>query len=623
MIHFFSANLLRTTEWCRMNVPLVDRFRADPRTPPFLVCATATGALAAVLYGLSIGITIVIPHLLYIPIIIASFYYPKRGIPFAVGISGIYILMVISTRSGILDDLISAFARCVVFIVIAAVVSYLSLRLREEEARIRHAKEEWERTFDAVPDLIALIDQSHRITRINRAMAEKLRIRPEEAVGRYCYEAVHCTKNPPDICPHAQLIIDGNEHSSEVHEDHLGGDFLVTVSPLRDIQGKLTGSVHVARDITGRKRAEKALRESEEKFRTLMENVNVGVYRNTAEEEGRFLWANTAQAQMLGYESVEEFLKVPVAALYPNPEERKKFLADLKRNGILKGHVVQLKKKDGTPIWVSVNVRPKYNDRGGIEWIDGVIEDITERRALEQEMERHNRELVRFNEALAKANEKLNILSSITRHDILNKITALLAYLELSQEMTRDPTLLDFIHKEIDASRAIARQIDFTRYYQDIGVRAPEWQYVPSAISRVASQLPLGPIALRVDLDGISVFADPLIEKVFYNLMENSVRHGEQVTAISFTARESPDGLTIIYEDNGVGIPLENKEKIFIRGFGKHTGLGLFLIREILSITGITIAETGEFKKGARFEIRVPKDGYRYSMPKSRDHPGS
>jgi PAS domain S-box-containing protein len=371
--------------------------------------------------------------------------------------------------------------------------------------------------------------------------------------------------------------------------------------------------VHVARDITERKRAEKALQESEEKFRTLMGNLNVGVYRNTVDGQGRFLMANAAQAHMLGYGSVEEFLKVPVIALYINPDDRVKFLEDLRYHGSLNGRVIQLKKKDGTPIWVSVNARPKYDESGEIEWIDGVIEDITERRMLQQEMENHNRELVRFNEALAQANEKLNILSSITRHDILNKITALLAYLELSHELTSDPTLLEYFHKEIDTIKAIERQIEFTRYYQDIGVRAPEWQDVKSTIIRAAAQLPLGAAVLKVQFNGISVFADPLIEKVFYNLMENAVRHGERVTAITFTARKDSGGLTIIYEDNGVGIPGENKEKIFLRGFGKHTGLGLFLTREILSITGITIAETGEFGNGARFEIRVPENGYRYA----------
>ena len=603
-----------------MDVLPIDRFRADERIPLILVIGTAFCTLAATLYGLVIGITIVIPHLLYIPIILASFYYPRRGVPFAVGISVTYLLMVVFTRTGIQEDLISAFARCVVFVVVSAVVSYLSLRVADEETQIRQAKEEWERTFDTVPDLIALIDLNYRIIRINRAMAEKLRIKPEEAVGLHCYEAVHCTSDPPDTCPHSRLIIDGHEHMSEVHEDHLGGDFLVTVSPLRDLQGSLLGSVHVARDITTRKRAEKALRESEEKFRTLMENLNVGVYRNTADEQGRFLLANTAQAHMLGYESVEELLNVPVNALYTNPEERIKFLADLNYCGVLKNRLVQLKKKDGTPIWVSVNARPKCNDRGEIEWIDGVIEDITERRTMEQEVENHNKELVRFNEALAQANEKLNILSSITRHDILNKITALLAYLELSQELTSDPTLLEYFHKEIDTIRAIERQIDFTRYYQDIGVRAPEWQDVRSTIVRAAAQLPLRAVSLTVQFDGISIFADPLIEKVFYNLMENAVRHGEHVTAITFAAQETNDGLAIIYDDDGVGIPQENKEKIFIRGFGKHTGLGLFLICEILSITGITIAETGEFGKGARFEIQVQKNGYRWSVPSTDVH---
>ena len=472
---------------------LIDRFRADPRTPLLLVSGTAMFALALNLYGLLIGITIVLSHLLYLPIILTSFYYPRRGVWFAMGISAIYFTMIAATRSGYPEDLVSAAARCGMFIVIAFVVSYLSLRLKENEQRVVLAKEEWERTFDAVPDLIALIDLNHKIIRVNRTMAEKLCLRPEQAVGLHCYEVIHCTDAPPDICPHLKLIRDGNEHTSEVHEDRLGGDFLVSVSPLRNADGIMIGSVHVARD-------------------------------------------------------------------------------------------------------------------------------ITERRVLEQEMASHNRELLSVNEALEQVNKKLNILSSVTRHDILNKITALLVYLELSQELTKDPSLLEYIHKEIDTIRSIERQIDFTRYYQDIGVRSPEWQDVSSIIRSVAAQLPLEAVTLQVHLDGISVFSDPLIEKVFYNLMENSVRHGEHITAISVSIQKSADALTIVYEDNGIGIPPENKEKIFIRGFGKHTGLGLFLIREILSITGITIAETGEYGKGARFEINVPQDRIRQSVPSTDVH---
>ena len=129
-------------------------------------------------------------------------------------------------------------------------------RKQAEEIAVR-AKQEWERTFNAVPDLIAIIDDKHRIVRVNRAMADKLGVAPEEAVDLTCYEHVHGKQEPPTNCPHAKLLADGQEHMAEVYEKRLGGDFLVTVTPLHDAKGHLVGSVHVARDITDRKRTEK------------------------------------------------------------------------------------------------------------------------------------------------------------------------------------------------------------------------------------------------------------------------------------------------------------------------------------------------------------------------------
>lgn len=118
-------------------------------------------------------------------------------------------------------------------------------------------------------------------------------------------------------------------------------------------------------------------------------------------------------------------------------------------------------------------------------------------------------------------------------------------------------------------------------------------------------------IGLSADLPSVEVFADPILEKVFYNLLENAVRHGQKVTAITVSAREIPEGLVICWEDNGVGIPAHEKERIFQRDYGKHTGLGLFLAREICSVTGITLTETGDPGKGARFELLVPAGSYR------------
>ena len=135
-------------------------------------------------------------------------------------------------------------------------------------------------------------------------------------------------------------------------------------------------------------------------------------------------------------------------------------------------------------------------------------------------------------------------------------------------------------------------------------------------ITPPASQLNLEEITFDLMIPPVEVYADALIEKVFYNLIENSLRHGGRVTHLSFSFEEEQNGAVITYRDDGEGISLEFKKKLFQRGFGKHTGLGLFLSREILSITGITITENGEPKNGVRFEIRVPKGSYRVTSTK-------
>lgn len=218
-------------------------------------------------------------------------------------------------------------------------------------------------------------------------------------------------------------------------------------------------------------------------------------------------------------------------------------------------------------------------------------------------------ERAKSDRALRAANQKLNILSSVTRHDILNKLMALLTFLDLSKEEAQtNPVMLEYTGKELEIATAIQRQIEFTRDYQDLGVKAPAWEDVAAIIRRAAESLKVKGLALDIAIRGLEVYADPLVEKVFYNLMENSIRHGGQVTTISVWYFNTDSGVVIVYADNGVGIPAQDKERIFLRGFGKHTGLGMFLSREILSITGLTIHETGEPGKGARFEIAVPAE---------------
>jgi len=222
-------------------------------------------------------------------------------------------------------------------------------------------------------------------------------------------------------------------------------------------------------------------------------------------------------------------------------------------------------------------------------------------------------EVSRARRGLEEANRKLTLLSGITRHDILNQLMVLRGYLSLSRAFMGDPDqLLDCIGRAEQAAANIQEQITFTQEYQDMGVQAPEWQDLQEVAERAV--IPLSPRETRISLElrGIEVFADLLIERVFYNLLENALKYGgEEMTAIRLHAEESGEELTITCEDDGQGIAEADKPRLFERGYGKGTGLGLFLSQEILAITGISIRETGAPGKGARFELVVPPGRYR------------
>ena len=372
-------------------------------------------------------------------------------------------------------------------------------------------------------------------------------------------------------------------------------DVLMTISPIKNDEGQIVGASSITRDITHRKRAEVALFESEKRYRDMFE-LNNAVMLIVNPATGSIVDANTAASRYYGY-TVEELRGLPITEI--NIADPAVTMKNMSKATEDLGLVFNFRhrKKSGEIRDVEVFSAPIMS--GGQKLLHSIIQDVTDRKRSE--------------EALSEVNKKLNLLSSITRHDINNQLFSILAFLELSKESPLDPgQVSEYILKIERAAKAIERQVAFTKEYQDLGVTAPSWQPVADCVTRATAALPMQDVQIEIRMPALEVYADPLFEKVFYNLIDNALRYGgPAMTRIRFLSQETEAGLILAIEDDGTGITAEDKVRLFTKGFGHHTGLGLFLSREILSITGITITENGEPGHGARFEITVPNGAWR------------
>ena len=221
----------------------------------------------------------------------------------------------------------------------------------------------------------------------------------------------------------------------------------------------------------------------------------------------------------------------------------------------------------------------------------------------------------RAEQALAIANRKLSLLTDLTRHDIRNKLTVLTGYLDLFRSCPAEPYFSMYTEKLNETVAAISAQLEFIRVYQKIGSAEPAWYNVEHLFSNACRQREMPTVITSSHQDGCEICADPLIDRVFSTLVDNAFRYGTTLTEIRRSVHESPDGLVVIIEDNGIGIAQDKKEQIFEKEAGRIPGQShsLFLAREILSMTGITLRETGRAGKGACFEMQVPKGMYRFS----------
>jgi PAS domain S-box-containing protein len=467
-------------------------------------------------------------------------------------------------------------------------------RKRIEEA-LRESEEKYRNLVERAHEGIIVI-QDDRVKFCNRRTAEMWGGECREIVGRPYRDFID-PREFPRLRENYERRMAGEEVPGRYDTRLLrkdGTSFPVDLEGGDIVFDGRAADLIMFRDITERKMAEEAVRESEEKYRALVERANDGI---VVVQDGFVRFCNRKAAEMWGGD-VQDILGQPylnfidpgdVSWIRVNYERR------MAGEDVPRQYDVLLVRKDGSRFPAELNAGTLTFDGKPADLI--LFRDMTERRRAE--------------EALKIANRKLNLLSSVTRHDILNQLVGIVGYLELARESSSLGDTRTMVEMAAKAAMTMRRQIEFTRQYQDVGVQTPVWQDLREVIAGAVSEAGNRQVKFLIELDPVRIYADPLFERVFSNLIENAINHGEKVTTIRFSTRITDSGLVILCEDDGIGVPAHEKELIFSPGYGRKTGYGLFLVREILAITGVTIRETGQENKGAHFEISVPKDAYR------------
>lgn len=470
------------------------------------------------------------------------------------------------------------------------------------EKALKESEELHRSLFLASPDGIIITDTSGAITHASPRALELFGLgSAEDATGTSAIDWISDEDKERARAGIAALIAGrGSSLGQEFcvrRKDNAVFPAAINTSTMKDSEGTTTGVIAVIRDITRRKNAEIALKESEEKFRTLIEQSLDGII--IMDFSGLLLFANPKVGEIIEFDHYKDLVgKCNVFDLIL-PESQEQARMDLLKvqagidNSPASYRIITFTRKE---IWIECIGRKMMFEGNAAMLLS--LRDVTSRKLIE--------------EALRKANEKLNILSSITRHDIVNELLALDAYSTfLGKKIADNPEAVELLARIRKVSRRIGNQIGFTKDYQDLGIHEPVWQDIATIAKMAAYDNIREETALDIGAVGYEVFADPMLMLVFYNIFDNAMRHGETVSRITVSFTENGTGGSLVVGDNGVGVPEDLKSRIFEKGVGKNTGFGLFLAREILAITGLGIKETGAPGTGARFEISVPPDRWR------------
>jgi PAS domain S-box-containing protein len=371
-------------------------------------------------------------------------------------------------------------------------------------------------------------------------------------------------------------------------------------------------------EIDEHKRAVEALDKSEERYRMLMQNLPVGVYRNTPGPQGEFLMANLTQAQMLGYESVDDFMQTTVAQHYVDPAERKLFSERLLARGSAIEELIRLKRRDGSILWAAVTAQVVRNADGAVQYVDGISEDVTERKQAEEKLAQQASEL-------ARSNAELERFAYAVSHDLQEPLRAVAGHCKLLQRRYYDKLdqgACELIEHAFDGATRMKELIDGLLAYSRAGSRT-------ARIGQVDCETVLNTVLanLRTAIDDASaiIHRQPLptvmadrsqLVALLQNLISNALKYRREAEPeIHIRAEPDDGGWVFAVRDNGIGIDVDHQKRIFAVFQRLHTreeypgtGIGLAICKRIVEGLGGRMWVESEVGQGSTFFFTLPAE---------------
>lgn len=430
----------------------------------------------------------------------------------------------------------------------------------------------------------------------NGAFEKIVGIKREDAIGKRASTLYGLTP-APYLDVYARVAETGEPTSFVTYFAPMDKHFSISVfSPFKGTFAT------VFTDITETKKQELLLRESNKKFEILFSKNPEAVVLVDADFKVKEI--NNAFVELFGFSQKElAGVFLPDFVVPERLKAETKELLERAKTERVKVETIR-KRKDGTEIPVILSIEPLY-EQGKFAGLVVAYQDISE--------------VTKAKAALEKAlqqtqilNEKLNVVGSLTRHDVRNKLAGILGctYL-LKTKGALNADAAQYVEKIESFVTQAQRLFDFAHAYEKIGVEKLQNINVEACFNEAAELFPeLSKVELLNECAGIEVKADSLLRQVFYNLIDNSLRHGKKVSKIHLHCKKTKDHLKLIYEDNGVGIPANKKPTLFSENLKVEAtkGYGLFTIRKLLDVYGWSIEETGVPGEGSRFIITIPKD---------------